>query len=82
MEHLILNNGTELNGHLLETDGKLFLYMYGISLEDAFTLLIDPKNTKVIHWERYGDNGTVKGYKHLTAISEETGDMISAVLKK
>ena len=82
MEKLILNNGDELSGHLLESDGRLFIYMYGISMADAFALLIEPENTKTIHWERYGEKGTVRGYKHLKAISEETGGMVSASLVK
>lgn len=82
MEKLILNNGDELQGHLLESDGIVFLYMYGISLEEAFGLLIEPENVKIIKWDRYGEKGVVKGYKHLKAISEESGGMISASLTK
>lgn len=81
-EKLTLNNGDELHGHLLETETRLFLYLYEISLADAFAELIEPENTKIIKWERYGDKGTVRGYKHLVSISEESGGMISASLKK
>lgn len=81
-EKLTLNNGEEVQGHLLETDTRLFLYLYEISLADAFALLIEPENTKIIKWERYGTKGTVRGYKHLVSISEESGGMISASLKK
>lgn len=80
-EKLRLNNGTELEGHLLETE-RLFLYLYNISMSDAFALLNKPANTKVITWERYGNTGTVEGYRHLKSISEETDGMISASLTK
>lgn len=80
-EKLILNNGTELEGHLMEV-GRLFLYMNNISMTDAFELLNKPENTTVITWERYGETGTVTGYDHLTSISEEAGGMVSASLIK
>ena len=82
MDKVIMNNGDELNGHLIETETRLFLYLFNISLSDAFGLLIDPENTKVIKWERYGAKGTVKGYKRLMSISEEQNSMICASLKK
>lgn len=81
MEKLILNNGDELQGHLIESDGRLFLYMQGITLEEAFGLLIEPENTKVITEERYGNKKTVRGYTRLYSISDENG-MICAALKK
>ena len=82
MDKVILNNGDELNGHVIETEARLFVYLFGISLTDAFELLNDPEKTKVIKWERYGDKGTIRGYKRLMSISVEQGDMISASLKK
>jgi hypothetical protein len=81
MEKLILNNGDELQGHILETESRLFVYLKGISLADAFSLLIDPENTKVIRAERYGEKTTVRGYKKLYSISDENGQ-ICAALKK
>lgn len=81
-EKLILNDGTELNGHAIETDIRLFLYVFDSTLAEVFELLIDPDKTKVIKWERYGTTGTIRGYKHLMSISEESGGMISASLKK
>ena len=81
-EKLILNDGTELKGHQIETETRLFLYMFDITLEAAFDLLKDPEKTKVIKWARYGQTGTVRGYKKLMSISIETGDMSAASLKK
>lgn len=81
-EKLTLNDGTEITGHLIETETRLFLYMYGITLAEAFNLLNDPEKTKKIVAVRYGETATVKGYKKLMSISVERDDMISASLKK
>ena len=81
MEKLTLNNGDELQGHLIETDGRLFLYLNGISMADAFGLLIDPENTKIIRAERYGQKTTVRGYKTLYSISNENGQTCAALKK-
>ena len=80
-ESITLANGRILTGHIVEASGRAFLYLFGITLADAFPLLIDPENTVEMTWEQYGNTGTVTGYNHLTAISEEGGGMISAVLK-
>ena len=79
---LTFNNGTEVQGHQLETETRLFVYLFGVTLEEAFDLLKVPDNTKVIKWERRGQTGTVRGYKTLMSISVEQGGMISAGLKK
>lgn len=82
-EKLTLNDGTELVGHMIETDSRLFVYLYEITLAAAFELLNDPEKTKVIKSERYGEKQTVRGYKHLCSVSEEMGgQMISGSLKK
>ena len=80
---LILNDGTELVGHMIETDSRLFVYLYEITLGEAFELLNDPEKTKVIKGEQYGVKQTIRGYKHLCSVSEEMGgQMISGSLKK
>ena len=82
-EKMILNDGTEIQGHLIETNGRLFLYMYEITLAEAFELLIDPENTASIRWERNGETGTAAGYGHLYSVTEEMdGQMITSALKK
>lgn len=81
-EKLTFNDGTEVQGHQLETETRLFVYLFGVTLEEAFDLLKVPENTKVIKWERYGQTGTVRGYKILMSISVEQGGMIAASLKK
>jgi len=81
-EKLTFNDGTEVQGHQLETETRLFIYLFGVSLEEAFDLMKVPENTKVIKWERYGQTGTVRGYKNLMSVSVEQGGMIAASLKK
>ena len=80
-EVLILNDGTELAGHLLESGEKLYLYVTGVTLREAFELLDDPEKTKAIRAERYGAQSEYKGYKHLFCIREEA-DQVSAGLRK
>lgn len=81
-ENLILNNGTELAGHLLETETRLFVYVYGTTLGALFPLLNDPEVTEKIEWNRYGTTGTVSGYRKLKSISDEGNGLISASLVK
>lgn len=80
-EKLILNDGTELTGHLVDADGTLFLCIFSIGLQDAFNLLIEPDNVKTIKWQKDGAKGTVKGYKTLFLIADVNG-MIDARLRK
>ena len=80
-EKLILKDGTELHGHQIETEVRLFLYVFDLTLAEVFQLLIDPEKTKSITWERYGNTGKVTGYKRLMSISDEN-TMICASLKK
>ena len=80
-EKLILNDGTELTGHLVDADGTLFLYIFDSDLKSAFLLLCEPENVKTIKWQKDGTKGTVKGYKTLFLIADVNG-MIDARLKK
>ena len=81
-EKLTLNDGTEIEGHIIESDTSLLLYLKNITLYDAFVLLNDPEKTKKIVAERYGQKTMVRGYKTLKAISVERGGMINATLTK
>ena len=81
-EKLILNNGMEIAGHYLETETRLFLYMFNITMTETFETLIVPENTEVIKMIQYGKESQISGYNHLCSISEERGGMICASLKK
>ncbi len=69
-----------MEGHLLETSGRLFLYMRGITLGDAFRML--ETGTEDIRCVRYGTETAAAGRWRLYAASEEENGMISAALKK
>ena len=81
-ETIILNNGTKLKGHLLESGDRLFLYIYEKTLKEVFDLLIVKANTNVIRYERNGETGEVTGYVELMSVSVEWNNMISASMKK
>ena len=81
-ETITLNDGTVINGHVIESSGVLFVYMYDISFAEAFELLIEPEKTKKIKTDQNGDEQTITGYKHLISLREEDSGMITASLKK
>ena len=82
-EQLKLNDGTAIRGHASEGNGHLFLYLYGITLTDAFALMDVPEKVSVIHEEVRGESHVYRGYSHLRAISEEMdGQMICVDLLK
>lgn len=80
-EKLRLNNGTEILGDLIEEDGKLFLYMTGISLVQAFNALKDPDAAMRITAAAFGQETVYSGYSHLSRIGEENGG-VNAVMTK
>lgn len=82
METLTLNDGTVLNGHALESDGVLWVYLDEGTLTNSFPILNDPDKTIRIHEDRYGELTDYVGYRHLFCIREEDGGMLSAGLRK
>lgn len=81
-EAFTLKDGTVVNGHVIESDNILFVYMYGVAMQDAFNLLIDPGKTEEISAGEGEQRIVYSGYNHLFCIREEGGGMISAGLKK
>ena len=81
-EKLILNDGTELRGHMIETETRLFLYVTGLTMAELFPLLNDPARTERITGEQYGTVTVISGYRRLMSISDEGGGLVSAGLKK
>lgn len=82
METLTFANGQVVNGHCLETDDRLWLYMEKISLMDAFSLLSNPENYRTIRAFRYSTEREITGYTHFYCISEEANGMVSAGIKR
>ena len=76
------------NGHILENSsailsGSLFLYIRGLSLRKAFDLLIEPLNTaEIVYTQMNGDTAVFEGFTKLTAVRDEGGGLITAVLDK
>lgn len=81
-ETITLNNGVIINGYVLESDGVIYMYLYEISMQNAFNLLIFPQNTVRMVANRNGEVTTIEGYNHLFFVREEYGGMISAGMKK
>ncbi len=79
---LTLNDGTEITGYYIETETRLFLYMFGYDLTTLFNILSESDKTSVIRMNRNGQESQVSGYNHLYCISEERNGMITAGLKK
>ena len=82
VETLTFANGQVVNGHCLETNGRLFLYMYEITFADAINLLLDPANYETVQDFQYGKEKTITGYTHFYCIGEEENGMVSAGIKK
>ena len=81
-ETITLADGTVLDGHVLESDGRLYVYLNRSTLGAAFPVLNDPEKTAVVVARIYGQDTVYTGYDHLTAVTEEFGGMVSGVLKK
>lgn len=83
MQTLTLNDGTVVNGHILEdaSGNVIFVYMDKLSLIEGFALLSDADKTKKIVANSYGNEHVYEGYTTLSAISDEYGNC-NAVLKK
>lgn len=82
-EWMKLNDGTQMAGHAVEFNGQLFLYVRGeMGLADVFQALVNPESTKKITGERMGIKTVYRGYKKLTAVRDEGGGLITAVLSK
>lgn len=80
-EKLILSDGTEWSGHMLESGGRLFVYVYGKNLTETFKKLNDPTKTAVIR-ETGSVEKAAEGYTHLYSVTEESENMTSAALRK
>ena len=82
-ERLTLKNGFILENSSAIQSGSLFLYLRGISLRKAFDLLIEPLNTaEIVYTQMNGDTAVYEGYTKLTAVRDEGGGLITAVLDK
>ena len=82
-ERLTFKNGYILTNSSAILSGSLFLYMRGISIRKACDLLIEPLNTaEIVYTQMNGDTAVYEGYTKLTAVRDEGGGLITAVLDK
>ena len=78
-----LSNGAILEGaSLINTDGRLFLYIPGDDMRAMFELLMNSAATASMTFEDGTVESTYEGYTRLTAISSEGDGLITAVLRK
>lgn len=83
METILLANGTLIeDAHCMETNGRLFVYISNqTDLRRFFDLFMEPRNTRIIEADRYGDKTTYEGYTYLYSLSREYGN-INIVMKR
>ena len=82
-ERMTFNNGYIVENSSAIQAGSLFLYLRGISLRKAFDLLIEPLNTsEIVYTQMNGDTAVFEGFTKLTAVRDEGGGLITAVLDK
>jgi len=74
METITLNDGTIVNGHCIEMDGALFVYLDGMDMMEGILLFNDPEKTAVIVEQNHGNTHTYDGFTKLTAASSEYGN--------
>ncbi len=81
-EKLKLTDGTELTGNAIKS-GDLFLYIYGLEIQEVFAMLIDrEKVRRVIFIQNDGTETAFNGYIRLIAVRDEGDGLITAVLRK
>lgn len=76
VETLTLNDGTVLNGHILENgDGQIiFVYLDNLPLVTGFILFNDATKTNRIVEQNHGETNVYDGYTVMTAINTEFGN--------
>ena len=77
-EKIILNDGTEYNGSLMESSGTLWLFLEPGQMASYFDKLNDPVNTIRITHINWGTATVYAGYNHLYWIKEEPNKNITA----
>lgn len=76
MEILILNDGTEVNGHILDGgDGKtIFVYLDGKTVIEGVLLFSDIEKISRITEHNHGEEHIYEGYTELWSASHEFGN--------
>lgn len=83
METLTLNDGTVVDGTIME-DGygqQIYVYLTNMSMMQGFMLLSDQEKTRKIVANSYEEEKEYEGYTELTAINNQFGNC-NATLRK
>ena len=84
METLTLNDGTVLEGSILE-DGiglQIYVYLTGMDMMRGFALLSDQNKTSTIVAKSYDVEKVYTGYTALTAINNQFGNCNATLQRK
>ena len=75
-ETITLNDGTELQGHILENgdDRIIFVYLDRLSLMDGFALMSDRNKTIRMVAMNHGNEHVYEGYTEIDSISSAFGN--------
>lgn len=75
-EYLILKDGTEVEGHILDSaDGQsIFVYLDGMALLTGVMMFSDTNKTETIRAMNHGNEHVYNGYTVLWSASNEYGN--------
>ena len=74
METLTLNDGTELNGHCMQDDRNLFVYLDNMTVLQGVVIFGDPEKTSRIVEMNHGVEHVYEGYTEIYSASHEYGN--------
>ena len=75
METLTLNDGTVVNGHIMEGyDRNIFVYLDKMTVVDGVMLFADKNKSKRVIANNHGDEHVYEGYTELTQANNEFGN--------
>jgi len=76
METITLNNGTTVNGHILENgDGQMiYVYLNGMTVAEGVLLFSDSENTAVLTAVNHGEEHVYEGFTEIWSASHEFGN--------
>lgn len=76
MEQLILNDGTVLDGHIIDNGDNLtiFVYLDNMNIDAGFALMHDPNKTSRIRALNHGHEHIYIGYTKIKSISDDYGN--------
>lgn len=76
METLTLNDGTVLEGHILDNGDGMLIYVYldNKTLAEGYTVFSDTENIRRIVAMNHGTEHVYEGYTQIVAINTQYGN--------